>query len=117
MPDIHDTGFWEYVGQSATYVCTAVVGIVSGAGTIIGINKKRSVEGESVPANDLEKLKDSLSEAVSRIEKTEFFVSQTEKAMDKYNNSIERVHARLDEILHRIASLEGFNEGHRKVKD
>ena len=117
MPEIHDTGIWEYLGQSVTYVCTALAGILSGAGTVIGISKKRSVEGESVPANDLEKLKDSLSAAVHRVERTEFFVTQTEKAIDKFNVSIDRVHSRLDEILGRIASLEGFNEGHRKVKD
>ena len=115
-PEIHDTGFWEYVGQSAAYIGTAVVGIIGGVGTAVGFRKK-PLEGDSVPLQEIEKLKGDLSAAVERIKNTEFVISHTEKAMDKFNGSIDRVHARLDEILSRIASLEGFNEGHRKGRD
>ena len=93
----HDVGLWSYIG-------TALGGIISGAGAVIGIRMKRDTEeGEAVTRVEIEKLKESIEQKQA-------------KMIEKMEAGFERLHHRLDELMGRLSKLEGYVEA-RKDKD
>ena len=105
MSDGNDANVWVAMGS-------AVGGVLTGIGAIFGVKKYRGVYGESYVSNtEFEQLRSECRLTSSELQKLKYTMEHTEKAVEKFNATVERIHTRLDEIVVKLANLEGFNEG------
>lgn len=102
MAEPPDTNIWFLIGS-------AIGGIVTGVGSILGINKVREKGEGNVP--ELQKVKEELAEAKEIIKVHDHFYKTTTTTMSQIHDSLKRLHERVDDIAVSVARIQGIDEG------
>lgn len=101
MTDDGQMGMWVWIGSM-------LGGILTGVGSVLGINKVRGKSGED-NVSELELLK----RQVSALEVSAGQAQVFQDTVNQIHDSLKRLHQRMDELDKKVARLEGYEDGRR----
>jgi hypothetical protein len=110
MAETSDVSIWVTVGS-------AIGGLFAGVGSVLGINKMRTLEpvknGEgTVSRQELDTVRAELAQAKITIAEHGVFIDTVKQIHD----SLKRIHERIDGLDTKLARMEGFDAGRKSME-